>query len=305
MNSTLDRPLRSVSGRCRVALGVVAVAGVLSMAGCGLGHGPAETSKPTMTVTAPAGALLDWDAATITLPLDAFGMSPAELRIVRAAWSVEFARCVTDSNDVSQSVVGEAARVLGPFTPDPDATHWLYGFWNAKFIAAHGWRPFPEEETDPQLVQADRRTMDRCWNADEVLALQGISTSIGDDGPSRVLALAAADSHTRTVATDEYRELMDSLEACIVKAGYRVERNSELVLIDFASDASEEELLVGMVASAQCNDQLSVTQQAADLEAALQLTFVEENRAELLAVRAAADERVSAARDVLRSVGLG
>ncbi len=305
VHSTVGESYPRPPARHRLAIGFVAVAALLSATGCVATPGTSEASTATPTVTALTGALLDWDAATITLPLDMFGMTPAELRTVRAAWSVEFARCVTDSEKVSQAVTGEAARVLGPFTPDPDAAHWLYGFWNATFIAAHGWRPFPEEETDPTLVQADRRTMERCSAADTVAALHGISTSIGDDGPSKALALAAADSRTRTVATDEYRELMDNLEACIVKAGYRVDRDPEGVLIDFDSDASEEELLVGMVASAKCNDELNITQQAADLEAALQQAYIEENRAELLAVKTAADQRVAAAREVLRSVGVG
>ena len=305
VHSAVGESFRSAPGLREAALGFFAVMAVLSTTACVPGAGRAGTSPPTVAVTAPAGVLLDWDAATITLPLDAFGMPTAEIRTVRAAWSIEFARCVTGTRQVSRAVTEEAARVLGPFTPDPDAIHWLYGVWNAEFIAAHGWRPFPQENTDPELVQTDPATAERCFSSGEVLELQGVSTSIGDDGPSKVLALAAADSHTRTLATDEYRGLMDEVETCIVKAGYRAEGDSDLVQIDFASDASEEELLVGMVANARCNDQLNVTQQAADLEAALQRTFIEENQAELLAVKAAADQRVTTAREVLRSVGLG
>lgn len=296
---------RSAPVRRIVALGCLALAAVLNTTGCAPGPGPAATSNATVVVTAPTTALLDWDAATITLPLDAFGMTTAEIRTVRAAWSVEFARCAMGGGEVSQAVTKEAARVLGPFTPDPDASHWLYGFWNAKFIAAHGWRPFPPGNTDPNLVSTDPGTTQRCLASAEVLALQGISTSIGDDGPSRVLALAAADSHTRTVASDQYRKLMDDLETCIVKAGYRVKRDNEIVQIHFASDASEEERLVGMVSSAKCNDELNITQQAADIEASAQQPYIEENQAELQTVKAAADQRVAAAREVLRSVGLG
>lgn len=282
----------------------VAIVSTVLLAGC---SGPpdapgAPTLSPAEAVRATAA--LDWNEASILLPLDAFGMSIADWRAVSAASSIEFARCVTDNTTVAPAVVAEASRALRPVTPDPRQNHWLYGIWNAAFVAQHGWRPFPEEDPEARLVVADPATTARCLKSPAVTSLGPIATTVADDGPSSTLVKATADSRTRTLATPGYAALMDALQACLAADGRPTVRDAEGVRVDFPADASEEALLTGMVASASCNDNGRITQQAADIEASFQHDYILQNQAELLAVKAAADERAARARQILKDVGL-
>ncbi|MFV0407648.1 MAG: hypothetical protein ACK5LN_12655 [Propioniciclava sp.] len=272
--------------------------------GCGV---PADETSEAISASVPAdtrGGLLDWTAATVTLPLDAFGMSSSELRTLRAAISIAFARCVTGEHEVSNAVVSEAARSLEPLVPDADAHHWLYGIWNAPFVAEHGWFPFPGEDPEPMLVETDQATADRCFNSDVVRALNPISPAYADEGPSSTLVQAGIDSRARTLATTEYQAIMDELEGCLIDAGYAVSRDEELAQIDVPESATEEQRLTSMVAAATCNDDNRITQRAADIEAGFQASEIAEREAEFQAVRAVAAERVASAHQILNSVGL-
>ncbi|MDR1214547.1 MAG: hypothetical protein LBK54_10780 [Propionibacteriaceae bacterium] len=248
--------------------------------------------------------MLDWDNATITLPLDEYGMDLAEQRLVRAALSIEFARCVIGSESVSDQVLSEARRALIPVVPDPEATHWLFGIWDATFVAKNGWKPFPDDAPAPVYVDADPITAERCVQAESYISMGLITITNPGEDRVELIAILNADSYMRTFNSSEYARLLGELRSCGESQGYQTLPNSSGGGFVTDQSWSDEQVLKVKLAEATCNDQISLTQTAGNIMATYQLEMIDQHEAELFEIRRIADDRVARAEGILREVGV-
>lgn len=258
--------------------------------------------EPDPSPVETRAAVLDWESSDITLPIDAYGMSRAEIHRVEAAASIEMARCVTGQDRVSDDVVAEARRAIEPLRPDHWATHWLFGFWNADYIAAHGWRPFPEGPEPPSWIDADESTLSSCLEREPLATLQPVHSSMTDPA-STLLMEINGESLERAEGTEEFTALISQRASCVTEKGHRTDSDSSLRNVEFPAE-DEESMLRAALVEAQCSDFLGVTQRLGDLVANFQTDLIREHRAELLSVKAEADSRVARANKILTEVGI-
>ena len=279
---------------------------LLSVTSCS-GQSEQSTVFPQNTEPGPhtvSRAILDWEAAAIQLPLDSYGMTIWEQHEVIAALSVVFARCVTETDAVSSAVINEAREALKPISPDPNATHWLFGVWDAPYVAEHGWNPIPEGPPHPLYVPTDQATAKRCMQTDLYLNLGLITTHTLGEDQTDLLTNLSGDSYTQTMADSRYMSLIDEFLACGEDRGYQTSSLSTIGELTINPEWSEETTLRAMIVAAECNDQLSLTQAAGDIMAAFQMKAIQDHEAELLAIKQLANERVALAEQILQEVGV-
>jgi len=108
----------------------------------------------------------------------------------------------------------------------------------------------------------------------------------------------------KTIADSRYDTLLDSLAQCLKDAGYSAMDKTEGGGVYLDPTWNSEQQLAAMLAAAQCNDDLSITEQAANLDAAFQMEYIAQHEAELVTVRAEVDKRLAKAEEILRSAGV-
>ncbi len=247
-------------------------------------------------------AVLDWNLATITLPLDQYGMTPREAKISDAAASILFAQCVTGDLQVSSDVIVEARRTL---EVEPDYNRWLYGIWNAEFIAEHG--RFSNEIPAPIYIDASPAIADKCRSSEEYLSIEPITAMRSpQSGVGSMIMEWSWESTARTTADSRVILLVEELNTCIQNRGYSVwsKEESSLGGVKIDNSWSEESIRRAELVEANCNDSINLTKKAADIEAEYQIETIFENEAELLEIKKQANERVAKAEQILTDAGV-
>jgi hypothetical protein len=280
---------------------------------CGCSSGSDVVKVPTVSASLPAAptanlpsltagaAVLDWNAASIALPLDRYGMSPREVQVANAALAVVFARCATGRTAVSSAVLEDIGAAL---RQPADVVHWLYGYWDAAWIAENGW--LPTASGYPPYLETDDDTAASCVADDAYMAVRPASTSVpGPEGEGfEALLRYSMEAYERAALDPRFAALQDAVAACVAERGFPVDDEGPLKGVQLDHSQSEEQILKAVLAGAGCSDDLQVPQQAGDINAAYERRLIDEHEAELVAIRAKVDGRVAAAEAVLREVGL-
>ena len=279
--------------------GTMLVALVMILGACDSPQELSTTSPSVAPVPIPPGvAVLDWETATITLPLDRYGMSPRESQAVEAASSIEWAHCVDEAQEVTTSVLEEASRYLGIA---PMTTHWLYGSWDAPYIARFGWR-----RSDPPLsfVETDPGTAQECWARIHDAGLDPLREGTAMDEVGTIIALGSQEAYDQTMADPAFHALQGQWRDCVASAGYVIDTDDSTSAAQFEDSWSEEQILEAWLADAKCADDMGYTQQVANINAAYQMEYIREHEAELVEVKRIADERVAKATQILKDAGV-
>jgi len=247
-----------------------------------------------------AHALLDWDTASITLPIDRFGMTPHEQQVMDAAGSIAFARCVQGSDIDEPRVIAEAARYLStkPFVMNG----WLYGVWDASYLARFGW----PVNGDPPLtmVATDPVTADRCWGQVVDEGLMAIMAGSSMDNQASVLATGYGLTYDQTMADLSFKSLQSQWRACVHEAGYVLDESYDTAAARVDPAWAPEQLLEAKLTEATCADQMGYTQRVGNINASFQVQFISAHEAELVSLRQTCDDRLSKAALLLHSVGV-
>jgi len=266
-----------------------------------------QPSGPRTNFAAPSEitghAVLDRQSATITLPLDQYGMNQEEFQTVLAAQQIVFAQCVTASSAISPVTVNAARDTL---QYRETSSEWLYGFWDADYIAADGWQGTPHGIGLGEGLDAEASTLKACVNSQEYLDLLPVQVGYygGPDGVVDNLTRYESWAYDRAVADPRFIDLMETRAACITAAGYTIDNSGSYAAISLDPSWTAEERLKAVVTAAQCDDDGNITQQMADIHATYQQQYIDANQAELTTIRATAEERVARATQILRDAGV-
>ena len=244
-------------------------------------------------------AALDWDTATITLPLDRYGMTPQESLVIDAAGSIEFARCALDTESVSPDVIQEATRYLSTI---PVTSHWLYGEWDATYVAKYGWQGF--WDVPLSWVRTDSDTAETCHQklVDEGLTVVAATSPV--EGSSMTLLSASMQAYDATMANSAFKTLQSQWRSCVADSGYKIDTQYNTAAAWLDPSWSDEQVNQASLAEATCADKMNYTQQVADINAAYQQAYISANQAELVAIRQDCETRLAKAHDILREVGI-
>lgn len=271
--------------------------------GCATTEAPAPSGVATTTASPsprPYRAVLDWTNATIELPLDHFGMSLREQQVVTVAASVAFARCANPDHSVGDWALSEARRYL---SREPDATHWLFGYWSVEYAGRHGLEASAVHA--PVLVDTDMGTAARCSNESEYFELEPISASTwpATDVSGGILTWSG-EAYERTLADHRVEALVREVNACVAASGLPLDEEPGLGGVALDPGWSAEQQLDAVRTEARCRDDANFTQSVADIAAEYQQELIVVHLDELLALRRTATQRVARATEILREAGL-
>jgi hypothetical protein len=243
---------------------------------------------------------LDWDAASIELPLARFGMSPAEERVAAAAQTVAFARCILGTAQVSDGELEAAAALLTDESPE---AYWLYGWWDAPYIAANGLSAGGLYFNLGTTLEFDDAQGTACVAAADVAQYRLYSTRTVTDGVG-VLAAYSYQAFADAMGTHQISVLLGLQAQCIVDKGYDLDEDAAFPVAYIDESWDSATVLQAILDTATCNDDLRVTQRAGDINATYEQRIIDEHQAELQAIRSEIDATLEHAHALLREVGL-
>ena len=246
-------------------------------------------------------AVLNWADATIELPLDRYGMSPRDEQLVVVAQSIVYARCVQPGDDnIPTMALQEARRYLAMA---PDANHWLFGYWNAPYLARNG--PSASAVHSPRAIEADQATAARCAGEPEHRELEPIGPSYQpDDEQLQGVMLWSGEAFDATLADRRFVAMTRQMGKCLRKSGLAVDRESGLGGAELGSDWSADRRKQALMVEASCRDSHGITQRTANIAAEIQRKYVVANLPALAHIRSVAAQRVAKAKAILREAGL-
>ena len=267
---------------------------------------PSSSQEPNAVHSPVPGntAVLDWESATITLPLDRFGMSLSDVLVVEAAGSLEFARCVLQTDNYPEAAVEEAVRYIGS---TPMAHHWRYGWWDADYVARNGYTGIQD---DPLALLTDGSSRDQIQDCLEQIwgmGLEALNSEHLTDADSALLGTGTIQAMDRTLSDAQFLALREQLRICVSQLGYTVystEPGADWSAVKTDASWSQEQVFQAALAEAECADDMSYTQQVGDIDAGYQLEYIREHEAELVQTKQIADERVAKAASILQDAGV-
>jgi hypothetical protein len=256
--------------------------------------------------------LLDWDASAVVLPIDAFGMSPREASVVFAAQNILFARCAGVSESDMTNEIASSAKMLSQDYVFPMR---LYGFWDAAYVARNGFDLMSQLLADKvfyagQSLAVDPEVRQRCYASPEVAAMNIVVPRVqtSEDDPAMLLSRLSFEASDWTTQDQRWVEASESMGRCLGSQGYSLEHASKdgppTLSVEWSDSWSVEQRQSAVLASAQCNDSLGITQSLGDVGATYQQFLIDEHEAELLAVRVEVESRLERAHQILREAGL-
>lgn len=226
-------------------------------------------------------------------------MSLREQQLVSVAGIISFAQCASGSGQAPDSALADARRYL---SAEADANNWLFGYWDAKYLAKQGMGV--NDTRTPPLTDADDETTNRCVNESEYLKLQIISAGNGPgDEALDGIVNWSGESWDRTVGDVRVIKLIKRVDACIKKGGQRLD-HSDIGGVKVGNSWSAKQMLKAFLVEAKCRDDMNFTKRVASIDAVIQSEYIKAHPDDLTKTRQVADERVARANEILREVGL-
>jgi len=248
-------------------------------------------------------AVLDTQSASIVLPLDQYGMNEDEFQTVLAAQQIVFSQCVTGSATIPEATRNVARDTLQYRSP---SQRWLYGFWDASYIATHEWQTPPGDGVPlGEGLEVEPSKAKTCVAAQEYLDLFPVKVGyVGSSAGFDNLTMYSGQAFQRTVADSRFVTLMETRSKCIATAGYAITDDGSFNTIELDASWNDEQTLKAVLVAAQCDDDENITQKAGDINATYQQQYVDANQAELTTIKKISDERVAKAEQILKDAGV-
>jgi predicted small lipoprotein YifL len=267
------------------------------------GDTPTERSTSTDELPEPGQAVLDFDDASITLPLDAYGMSLRERQVGRAAQAVVYWRCLTGAAELSAEARQNALAFL---SWNPYHEYWAFGFWDADYIAVNGPGAPPGPALGPTDADPEQaRTCVSQADYQDLTVVDGMTWTGEGTGPAANLIGYRASTGDSATADPRVLALLSLRADCVRQKGYQIETGDSLQSVAIDPAATDEQRAQAMIAEAECDADLHTTQQAADILAGYQQVLIDQHQSELLAIKNIADQRSAEASRILAEAGIG
>lgn len=264
-------------------------------------------SSPVSVPEITSRATLNWQEATIGLPIDAFAMSPSQTNTVQAAQQIVFARCILGSGPIPDSTIRSAGATLGTVVAP---NRWVYGYWDMGFISAHGTgSPWGSYSVGQGLTFSDEQ-LKACVYSEEYMSLDIIdghtvtaSVSEGHDAGGLLMDISMS-AYGQTLDDSRFKELAQTRADCVTARGYAIDPDSSYQGVGIQDGWGVEQTLKAALVEAQCGDGMDFTQQAADINATYQQALIDRHEAELVAIQRLVEDRVARATAILQDVGV-
>jgi len=237
-------------------------------------------------------------------------MSQHDIQLVNAAHTALVLQCV-DGND--QLDLAELKNVSQWLSSVDQPQQWLFGSWDAPYIATHGGPTTGSLPSSPPLgpYPLDQGKAVECVNDDQaVLNMTARSPMFGYTSPSpdtlSELTQYWGEGVARAEADPRFLSLAQQRGQCTQNHGYSVyyPHGDGVPFLSYNDNWTYEQRLQAELTEAQCSDDMSFTQQAVDMIATYQMQTISQHQAELVAIKQVLDQRVTDATKILTDLGL-
>ncbi|MBO3103912.1 hypothetical protein [Cellulomonas fengjieae] len=252
----------------------------------------APVPSPSVTPMGPR-AVVD-PTGDVTLPFAEYYASPDQNAAMMTAHYLAISRCMTDAG------FPDAYRFIGPETPEPGFPR--YGVTSAAQVERDGYTfpsPEPISGTDLNLdVPGARDALAACLP--RVLAL-GFVFEPGDENGLGQPPYAP----TQAKDTPEGQALLAELSACLLDRGAPGVDTADGVIIPTGvlDLPHEEQVRIGLL-DLECRQSMDFLQRFADVDAAQQQQYIDDNRAYFDAYKAMRDASLAASYAYLDAAGI-
>jgi hypothetical protein len=245
------------------------------------------------SIRSEVAALADLDPQTsqINLPLEAYMMSSTEEDFVDYANALLMQACMARAGFIYPVTPFDADAL-----PVPDRR---YGIWSIEDASAHGFDAPVDQESAvtaaAQYALGDdwNRANNECYQDEDILQPMGADGSV--DG---IVAMLGMDTSFNDLhRSNLLREVRDAWVGCMDEKGVAVDPTTDFMLPDSSGPNGRSKELA--LAGATCMDELDTAEQLARWESSQQLEYIKQHQEELTASRAAADDTLERARQII------
>jgi len=262
-------------------------------------------------VPGSSSSLLDWDNAQFTLPIDQYAMSQRDIQLVNAAHTVLLIRCVTGQDQLNDVQMNNVRKWLSLVDL---SQHWMFGNWDAPYIAQHGGQMTGLASIDTGSVEdlaLDLDKMVACVNEDPTVLnmtprspmfgyTSGSSDDLSDLWGYWFKGVSQAHSDHR------FKALIGQRNKCTQSKGYSIyyPDNDGIGALSYDEKWTDDQRRQAELAEAQCSDDMNFTQQVIEMIATNQMLIIQQHQAKLEAIKQILDQRVADATKLLTDLGL-
>lgn len=292
--AVLSHAERSRRQTLRAAISAaLAPVALLFLAGC---------AAPDYSDVDAAGTVVAIDAKsqTIDWPLNEFGLMVQDGRTVEHALDLLHSDCAADQG---LEIAFPDRRRLG----DEDSEDRTFGVWNAQWAARYGFGSPPDSDLKSELLavgegftEAEYQIFLDC--VDQVAAEHPELDIEDRESPSDPAYIGRVLSLETARARNDYQAVVAEWQQCVESVGLTV-RKDEPLTISKGALGTEEQLITAAVADVNCKDQTELVQRLANIVGAVQIAYIDDNRAALDAQSAQNRAAVEAANVVIAGHG--
>lgn len=242
----------------------------------------AHTSAPSTSPSVPQAPVFNKSSASFRTPVEVFGMTSAEVRIIHASNAVRIVRCATNSVP-SPAQIREIEDSLKPVLPSIMGNHWTFGPWDADFIEQYGWEPHDTQPVEYRLG-IDAQEVARCRG--ELDSLVDPITAQTTSHPSLISEIYFS-SYYGAMESADARPLLARLAECSKEHFLDLDSHGLVFGEDNRTEFNRKVLI-----RAKCSDQTNYVQGMALLQSSLQVAAISRNIDELESIHTISRSRV-------------
>jgi hypothetical protein len=246
----------------------------------------------------------------VRMPLDRYGTSPAEERLLVGARLVEYRNCMTQAG-VDPAWLDPDEVIAEALTREELMPDWAFGFWNADYMAENGFEGPPArqrnaESFSPEHLQAmedPQSAFSQAWNL--CSSAGSVKFAPVDDGMIlakwEVFVQGYRESNDKAEGDGRWKAALKEWSDCLAGKGYPPPGDwAGFVLPE---DTPAEVQAKSHVDSAQCSDDMGTARKLAQVEAEYQMVYIAEHEAELSEIQRMARELVAEAEALVEEAG--
>ena len=283
--------------------------GLVGLVGCGLLLAGCGTSPDYKG--APPVVEFDYVNMQIRLPLDEYGMTAVEQRLLHGARLVEYRSCMVDAS-IDPAWLDPDELITDALTRSDDLMpDWRFGFWNADYVAEHGIEgPSSQDGEEKQPVSSEHeaalkdlqspynQAWEQCADSGSV---EFVWVGRGVVSPRwEILGKGWLEPYFKAEDDTRWKAAKKEKRDCMTAKGYKVLDDS---FAELPEDATEEAEAKAFVDDAKCADELGTAKKLAEIEAEYQMDYIKEHEAELVEIQKRTRELVAQAVELVEGAG--
>ncbi|NQX10799.1 hypothetical protein HQQ80_04085 [Microbacteriaceae bacterium VKM Ac-2855] len=264
-----------------------------ALSGCASSPNGAPLSRPSVNYV-PGVAVLDPKTATVTEPLDAYDAdASAQLELDRAA-DLLMQECAAEKG------VDLAYPNVFDYPPSTFYQLTYFGPWTEDRASRTGF-DFPEDKLSLARTVFYSSMSPEVSDVIDDCARNELTDPVTIDvsGESSIVRRGKTESWDWASGDPVWAAAMDAYATCMTDAGYTFDESRSPYVPTIQGEPSSAEGITAALREVSCMNSVGAPQIFSDVAAAYQTVFIADNEAALVAEKAAIDEKIETARQII------